>query len=325
MGSAVCTVDRAIARARSRCDIAAVTAGGDPNKHHYIPEFFLRWWAGEDGRLERYDRPIPSKIMVRRVFPSEAGWMKDLYASSGHRLGPQWLETRVFRNIDSRAAPVLRKLNSDPIPTLSDEERSAWTVFLRSLLHRTPEYLRSTLSTGMAAFEETVEELREPYSSLRQKGDPASFDEYKASLTREDAKRAAQGILPDIMLNPRIGQFLNNLPTRVIALPPGARDFLISDDLLARTDGLMKEDGHIAIPISPRRLFVSAFSETMLRQISNMRPGDLVTNVNRWVVESARYFVAARDKSQDRFIRNHFGIDLKRPILVPNDKADATQ
>ncbi|MDB5583439.1 MAG: hypothetical protein JWR80_8615 [Bradyrhizobium sp.] len=291
----------------------------DPTKHHYIPVFLLRWWAGNDGRFERYDRPIPTKIMVRRVFPSEAGWMKNLYASPGHSLGPQWLEKHVFQIIDSRAAPVLRKLNSDSRPELSDEERSAWTVFLRSLFHRTPDYLRSTLSTGMEAFEETVEELREAYGSVRGESDPVSFDDYKARLTSDDARRAALRMLPDLILNPRIGQFLNNLPTRVITLPPGTRDFLMSDDPLARTNGLMKEGGHIAIPISPRRLFVSAWSEAMLAQISNMTPDELVGNVNRWVVESARYFIAAPDRSQERFVRNRFGADLKAPLLLPDN------
>lgn len=289
----------------------------DPTKHHYIPEFFLRWWAGEDGRFERYDRPIPSKIMVRRVFPSEAGWMKNLYASPGHNLGPQWLETHIFQVIDNKAAPVLRKLNGDGVPTLSAEERSAWTIFLRSLSHRTPDYLRATIASGIAVFDETVEELRAVYESLKKEGDPASFEAYKASLTTEDAKRASQKMLPDIMLNPRIGQFLNDLHTRVITLPSYARDFLISDDPLARTNGIMKQDGHIAIPISPRRLFVSTWSKATLQQISNMQPNELVTNVNRWAVESARYFVAARDRSQDRFIRNRFGADLKQPILTP--------
>lgn len=293
----------------------------DPTKHHYIPEFYLRWWAGGDGRFERYDRPIPSKIMARRVFPSEAGWMKNLYASPGHKLGSQWLERDIFQVIDSRAAPVLRKLN-DNGAALSAEERSCWTVFLRSLSHRTPDYLRATVASGIAIFDETVEELREVYGSLRRENDPASFEAYRASLTCDDARRAAQRMLPDIMLNPRIGQFMNDLHSRVITLPPDARDFLISDDPLARTNGIMKEEGHIAIPISPRRLFVSAWSQATLQHISNMRPNELVTNVNRWVVESARYFVAAPDKSQDRFIRNHFGRDIKRPILTPDDHVE---
>ncbi|MES2450166.1 MAG: DUF4238 domain-containing protein [Pseudomonadota bacterium] len=72
----------------------------DPTKHHYIPEFFLRQWIGDDRRLERYDRPHPSKIMARRVFPSEVGWIKNLYTSPGDDLGRQWLEKKVFQVIE---------------------------------------------------------------------------------------------------------------------------------------------------------------------------------------------------------------------------------
>lgn len=291
----------------------------DPTKHHYIPEFLLRWWAGPDGRFERYDRPIPSKIMTRRAYPSEAGWFENLYASPGHSLGPQWLETRVFQTIDNLAAPVLRKLNSDPIPALSAEERSAWTVFLRSLSHRTPHYLRSTIASGMAHYQQSVATLRAEYIAWQKDGDPSEFDTYVANLTPEKTRLAALQMLPEIMGNPRVGQFLNSLPTRVITLPKGTRDFLMSDDPMARTNGLKTEHGHIAIPISPRRLFVSTWRPETLQRIVDTPPQQLVANMNRWVVESARYFVAARDRSQDRFIRNRFGVDPKDPILASDE------
>lgn len=297
---------------------------GDPTKHHYIPEFFLRQWTGDDRRLERYDRPIPTKIMVRRVFPSELGWIKNLYASPGHHLGQQWLETRIFQKIDSLAAPVLRKLNADPIPVLSLEERSAWTIFLRSLLHRTPEYLRSTIATGIVAHADALERAREEFVVRRGAIDVTAFEKFKANLTEDHAKRAAQQMLPELFINPRIGEFMNNLPTKVITLPPQARDFLTSDDPLARTNGIMKEDGHIGIAISPRRFFVSAWSEALLEQFVQLPPHTLVASVNQWTVESANYFVAARDRSQDRFIRNRFGRDPKPPILRPDLLASFT-
>lgn len=218
----------------------------------------------------------------------------------------------------SCAAPVLRKLNADPIPALTLEERSAWTIFLQSLLHRTPEYLHSTIATGIAAHDEALENLRDEYTPSRPDGDPKEFDLYTARVTVDDARRSAQRMLPNILTNPKIGQFLNDLPTRVITLPPDARDFLLSDDPLARTNGLMKNDGHIGLPISPRRLFVSAWSEALLDHFSQLPAGDLVASVNRWTVESANYFVAARDRSQDRFIRNRFGQDPKPPILTPD-------
>jgi hypothetical protein len=286
----------------------------DPSKHHFIPEFYLRGWTGEDGRFERYTRPIPNKIAVRRVFPSETGWLRDLYASPGHELGNYWLETRIFQQIDNNAARTLRKLNGNP-SLVSAEERSSWTLFLRSLFHRTPENLRATIASASAIWDETIEELRASYDRRRGPHDPLTFDEYKATRTPLKVHASAQTSLPNLMANPKIGEFLQSLHTRIITLPPEARDFLLSDDPLARSNGLKKNGGHIAIPISPRKLFVSAWQEDFLDEITAMSPGELVKGVNCWVVESARHFVVARDVSQDRFIRNRFGNAPKDPIM----------
>lgn len=287
----------------------------EPNKHHYIPQLYLSWWAGDDRRFERYDRPIPSKIMTKRVFPSEAGWMKDLYASPGDGLGTQWLESEIFQVIDSRAAPALRKMNAEPAQYLSAEERSAWTLFLRSLFHRTPENLRGTVAHATALLDDSIEDSRKRYADLRASNDPDTFEAFKAIMTTEERRRIVLRSLPTLMANPRLGQFLHNMPTRVFTLPNEARDFLLSDDPLARTNGLQKEHGHIAIPISPRKLFVSAYRNELLDHMASMRPNELVGNMNTWTVESARYFVVARDRSQDKFIKNHFGKNLKSPLL----------
>ena len=292
-----------------------MTEGKGPSKHHYIPEFYLRHWVGSDGRFERYNRPIPSKIMTRRAFPSEAGWLKDLYTSPGDRLGAYWLEIDIFQVIDSRAALALRKMNSDPPQELNATERSSWTVFLRSLFHRTPENLRGTITSATRMYEDTLEATRAQYAELRRETDPPTFDEYKASLTSADIRNSALSALPSLMTNPVVGQFMQDMPTRVFSLPDEARDFLLSDDPMARTNGLKSEQGHFAIPISPRKLFVSAHKTAKLDEIARMKPNDLVHAMNKEVVEGARYFVAARDKSQDRFIRNRFGQNQRKPLL----------
>lgn len=294
-----------------------MTSGKGPSQHHYIPKFYLRQWVSDDNRFVRYDRPTPSKIMARRAFPSEAGWLKDLYTSPGDRLGAQWLEIDIFQVIDSRAAHALRKMNTqlsdDP---LNAQERSAWTMFVRSLFHRTPENLRGFIELATRLYDESLESARKRYAELRRATDPETFDEYKASLTSEQIRTSILGTLPGLMASPRIGQFMQDMPTRVLILPSNARDFLISDDPIVRTNGWQNDDGHFALPISPRRLFLSAYRDQKLDEIAAMEPNDIVTAINTQIVEGARHFVAAKDTSQDRFIRNRFGRNLKAPILT---------
>lgn len=244
--------------------------------------------------------------------------MNDLYTSHGDVEGDQWLENSIFQVIDSRAAPVLQKMvngSSQEGLSLSVDERSSWTVFLRSLFHRTPENLKGTLSQGMAIYDEALESSREDYARLRSVDDPKTFDEYRDSLSIAEKRRSALKSLPSLMTNPRIGNYFNTMPSQIFTINDSAHDLLISDDPMARTNGLLKDDGHIAIPISPRKLFVSANKVDFLRYLANLDSSEMVGLMNQWAVESARYFVVARDKRQDRFIRNRFGASPKPPLM----------
>lgn len=287
----------------------------DPSKHHYIPQFYLKWWTGEDGRLERYTRPVPNKVAVRRVFPSETGFSKDLYLSPGEIMREShWLETRIFQRIDDRAALVMRKLNATPPIDLNAEEQSSWSVFVRTLFYRTPAGLHAVKDTGAREWLSAMEAARERYHVLKGPNDPDNFDDYMAARSREEIERSVINVLPNIFVSEGVGQVLNDLHKRLIDLPRSVPTFLISDDLLSRTNGIMVEGGHFALPISPRRLMVMSWQRETLETIVRLTPTELVTSVNRWVVESARHFVGAVDKTQDRFVRNRFGSDLKIPI-----------
>ncbi|GAA0456563.1 MULTISPECIES: DUF4238 domain-containing protein [Sphingomonas] len=286
-----------------------------PAKHHYVPEFYLREWAGADGKLERYTKPHVAKIMVKRVFPSETGFEKHLYSSpDDKRLGMAWLETRVFQRIDDLAAPVLRKLNATPVLNLSDEERSAWSVFVRALFYRTPATLRAVKHSGAYDWRRAIESLGERYPAMKNPDDPATLEEYIARHSVSDIESAVLRVLPSIFVGERVGQILNDLHFRVIVIPPEVPSFLISDDFVVRTNGIAVPGGHFAIPISPRRVVVMAWEKSKLEEITALPPRYLVTQVNQWVAGSARCFVGAVDRAQDRFIRNRFGTDLKNPL-----------
>jgi hypothetical protein len=52
-----------------------------PVKHHYIPQFLLAQWAVNDGKLWRFLRPIPGKIVTKLVAPAEIGYVE---VGAGH-------------------------------------------------------------------------------------------------------------------------------------------------------------------------------------------------------------------------------------------------
>jgi hypothetical protein len=284
----------------------------DPAKHHYIPEFYLRRWIGADGRLDRYDRPIPGKIMVRRSYPSEVGFERHLYTSLAEPESQQnWMETRLFQVIDSRAAKTLEKLNQNPAPSLSLEDMSYWSVFIRSLHHRTPSRLRDFKTSGHSQWLIAIDKAKSQYSTLKSENDPPTFEEYRLLHTSETVDLLVLRVLPGILFGERVGIFLNNLHKRIYRLPDGLPDYLISDAMLAMSNGLQVAGGHYAIPLSPRSLLIAAYEKDTIVASDEMEPYEMLKAMNRWVVGRARYFVGARDRSQDRFIRNRFGQDVE--------------
>lgn len=268
--------------------------------------------------MVRYERPIPDKIVVSSRFPSEVGWMKDLYRyPDADPSREQWLEQRVFQLIDSKAARVLSRMLQPTPVELNASELSHWAMLIRSLMHRTPENLRSTMTALARIDDQMSAQLRHHYDELRGEGDPPTYEEYEASLAPDERQRAALRLLPQLMLNARVGTFMINMRWRVFSIEEDCPQLLMSDDPVARTNGIANPNGHLAMPLSPSRLLVMAGSDSTMRSISSMRRRDLARNMNEWTVESARRFVVAVDRRQERFIRNRFGINVK-PSLTAN-------
>lgn len=279
-------------------------------KHHFIPIFYTKRWAGADGLVERFTKY--REVVVRRVHPTRVGWQENLYQIP--ETAPeqsQALEERFFRQLDDIAARALRKLNATPMIPLTSVETSGWSVFIMSLLHRTPEYLAATKAASRRIWDQTLPELRDRYVELRQAGEPETFEEYVAQRDPIETEQSLMWSLPQLIANPRIGQFLNDMHWMAFDVPLGQRELLLSDNPLARTNGIRTRGGHLAMPLSPRRLLVATWERQTALNFDTMPIKKLVAAMNKWTVESARHFVAASSVAQQNFIRGYFGADPK--------------
>lgn len=291
---------------------------GDPLKHHYIPEFYSKRWARGDGRLVRYVQPRAGKIEERWKFPSELGFERLLYTIPGE-IGPaaQILESGFFREIDSRASTVFQKMNEPTPMDLSNGERTDWTNFTRSLLHRTPEALRATKSAGIQTYKEVLEKLRSEYARLRKPGNPDTYEEFVATQDVVTMESGFLKLLGGLILNSRLVEFTNGLVWRYIDVPEGGRTFLISDDPIFRSNGLGNEYGILAMPISPTRVFVASNGMKPINFLTAQTHDDLLNIMNINTVTGARYFVGAADLSQDAFVREYYGVAPRDALMQP--------
>jgi Protein of unknown function (DUF4238) len=72
-------------------------------KHHYIPKFYLKQWAGSVGQLCEYKK-LPGRIVCRRTFPDGTGYQHDLYRAEGlpEPLAHE-MELKFMRMVDTQA------------------------------------------------------------------------------------------------------------------------------------------------------------------------------------------------------------------------------
>lgn len=134
--------------------------------HHYVPQFYLRYWADHDGRIPNVHwlkgRAIPGFIKSSKG----TGYERDLYArehvppEERHRI-----ETHFFSILDDRASKIHAKLERRERFTFTEAERHDWAIFLAAANARTPdivEFIKKDAEENLRKkLEENPEEVEE--------------------------------------------------------------------------------------------------------------------------------------------------------------------
>lgn len=280
-----------------------------PHRHHYIPSFYLsRWATGNDGRLCQYSRPRDGVVPNRR-HPTATGFADRLYELSG--LEPRLanaVETKFFSPVDNAASEALTLMEAEGNRARWDTtRRSGWAVFLHSLLLRAPEDVSEFKDTWRYLMRaDELGQWEERYQEVRGPEDALTFREHVENLPNDMHDRSAMNALVSMMDGGKVAKKIHHMLWHVIDTSDADFDLLTSDRPVIRTNGLMVEGGHLALPIGPRKLFVAARDEAALRLILARSRRQLVRECNRQVCDYAVKFVYGVDDSQLSFVGKHF-------------------
>ncbi len=283
-------------------------------RHHYIPVFLTKAWADQSNKVIRYAKY--KAIERRTVYPTAVFYIDDLYRlplDSGS--DAQRLEDKFFKHLDCRASDIHRRLSGSPSPQLSSSQRLDWSIFVLSLILRSPQNVYSQKQRMSGYWAETLSRISAEYEGLKGEHDPDSFEEFQNNLHPHSSDQYGMEILPGLILNERILHVLSRLHWSVIDTSYSHFELLISDDPVAIPGGLLNDGGILALPISPSKVFVAAPDKKTIEQVYGLPPNQLARALNSWIVEGARQYVVARTDSQDQFIKNRFGRSV-RPAIV---------
>jgi Protein of unknown function (DUF4238) len=265
----------------------------DPIKHHYNPQFYLRQWAGSDGRLFRYHRPH-DRTVVSRLSPEHTGFEDRLYTLAG-AADPQSIEKAFFSRVDNKAAPILElliglgpRLVIIGPSHLNNEQRSNWTRFINSLQLRGPHSLAEIKAVHDRIVRDNIERAHgAAYLASRQEGDPETVYEDALQQMPDELANAHKVLLTQLIDYQPVGQIIINMLWGVFDASAAPHTLLTSDRPYFTSHGLGDPACLLGVPLSPTRLFVAANDIRQLRKLAAQPLRDTVRNANNLVVRQA--------------------------------------
>ena len=274
-------------------------------KHHYIPVFYLKQWCGEDKKLCEFSRPYKAVKPYRR-YPHETAFEIDLNTMDALAPSVQDIvERRLMGGIDNNACNALQLLLDQRINDLDSAQRTAWAVFVMSLVRRTPE--------SMARLRENLRQQMEDNGAYRDLKPEYANDENARRVLFQT--RYAM-LFQNVITSELVGTHLINMRWSVAHFSNPNHTLLTSDRPFVMTNGIGRPDAHIAVPISPVHAFIAAATPEEEAKLQSIDAKHFTFQMNNRMALQARKFVYGVDDGQLRFVANRLG---KREASMPGE------
>lgn len=278
--------------------------GQSSERHHYIPCFYTKRWVGPVGMLCEFSRPYKS-VIARRKYPKQVGFEPGLYTLPGLTAGAQQdLEDKFFKNTDQLASDAIDCMLKHKTTRILPVLRSAFARLLTSLMFRTP----SGISQIRAALQQDLEPL---FLEMQQRGEVEQEKFWRADL---ENRRWGHG-LAYLSDNPLIGGHIVNMIWDILMLPRSNVNLLTADRPLITTRGFAHKEGHIAIPLAPRLLFLATNHPGTRSEIMRMSDSQITYKINDLLVGQADRYVYGCDETHLAFVERRLGKSKRFPDL----------
>lgn len=189
----------------------------------------------------------------------------------------------------------------------TEDTRSGWSRFIISLIQRNPEAIARFNIKASEALQDALNDFKSNYAKHRRPTDPATFEEYATKIGPNPVGRACALLLAKVIDSENVGAHINQMRWSVLSISNAQFPLLTSDRPVIKTNGILRPDSHIVMPIAPHTIFVATNNIEMENEIRRVAPSDFVEAVNNQVTLRARKYVYGQDDSQLRFVANRFG------------------
>ena len=273
------------------------------HKNHFIPCFYSKLWV-ENGRVCEFSRPY-DRVVARYTHPSGTGYAIDIYTEDSLPEAHQThLEDVFLKMVDQQASEALQYVLIGRFSEMGERHSIAWVRFLMSLLQRSPGKIATLRQRWNEELEKPDPEFEAKYAALRKPEDPETFEEFMRSRP-ESVGRGRVHAIQNTMDLPRVGTGILRMFWAKMALGKSRYDLLTSDRPVIMTNGLARKEGHIALPIGPKALFIAANERSTIDSIASMSPDELTVMCNDRVTRQAERIVIGSTSKPIRFVERN--------------------
>lgn len=252
--------------------------------------------------------PYGDKVVATPKPPTHTGYIRGLYWLGGaDPVLANRIETILMGRIDSNAAVAHRMILNDSISKLPRNVRLAWPRFVIGLLIRSPAQVANVYKRMTTP---TTQEYRELQRNYRKDFPGGRYED----LPAEVIKTGALLTTARLMQNAEVEQMLNGMIWSVYDLGLPELSFLTSDRPVVMSNGVGNKGGHLAIPISPKKLFIAFRDEKIKAEIQALSPWHIRDAVNLSVVRNAIEVVWDTHANQLKMVRENMSLEAKNDL-----------
>ena len=167
-----------------------------------------------------------------------------------------------------------------------------------------------------------IEGLAEKYLERRDPGGPETIHEFVQLAMPAAAAMDAAEMMVDIIDNNRVGQTIINMKWILVDLPQSKYELLTSDRPLVRPVGFDHPQAYLALPLSPRKLWLASHDDFFARKLKNStRTWSPARSTRSWYRRRAN--VWGTNASQLSFVRKYMAMAPEHVLVTVQQDQEA--
>lgn len=259
-------------------------------RNHFVPEFYFAPWLDERGHLYQFSRQRRG-IVADKKAPGQICYLHDLHTLTGP-VDPNKrdvVENWLTKFIDGSAAPVIKKILSQGVASVNDEEARALLWFTLAVIVRRPESVTLLHEQSAPLLRQNIAKVEK---SSPEEFTTQSLEEWAEATHPGAIENSGRLMIGQIIADPKFGEHLMERTWWTVdyrgtsTWPQPTSDKAVSALGRSFTD----PDRVLVLPLSPDIVLYGS-SEGRKRQLLELGRGRLGLWTMRVTISEARRYV----------------------------------